>query len=600
MRPGILSIQYDHRRKNHHPKSTHSSQSITDTPIVVAAIQVQRNPQPMAVGILHPDLCICKDNDHDDETQASTYGPGSRGVGVHIIHCYGDDLWRNQHSQLDARYHPTYASSSSVSRVHDTTSRSILFTNAIGGGALYEDGNYGNVGFLDGQKVVSIIPKNDNHGDSEGITTTAAMAVADDDDDDESWKDVLENETGGISTGRFESAEDAQKHTNDTTITESPTQTNAAETSEPTETEIPPSQDEILHDAVCRALVSLHLKRDFPMAMSTFYAQHVLNSRREGETIQLKQTRYKRFGPYVAEQVERGLFTVDGTQNDALSILKGYDPRHPDLKEYQRERKESSTEKTDTSQKRMVIADLYCVPNHFISKLRLDPDVVKAVNASSVERRNTGMLTLKEVRAILESYIVRENMVDPNQPAKILLDGPLTDVLYKAKKSTTPDFIFPTTLLRGDLLKQWVDLQEPAYALVELPGNVVLKLGRGKAPLVQIIVTRRQSRKFETRVLGVELYGIDPNSFAKDVAHRFACSSSVTPSESKSGLDEILFQGNLADELEALLLSDDSLTDHGGAKNSPYRLPKNGVEVILRKGVPARKNQSKKKTSKKQ
>jgi translation initiation factor 2D len=462
----------------------------------------------------------------------------------------------------------------------------------MGGGSPYEDGNYGNVGFLDGQRVVPIIPKNNIDDDDD----------ADDDDggNDESREDVLDEETGGIST--IESSlkeEDAQIRTIYKEIAETTTVTDAAETSEPNETEMSPSQDDILHDAVCRALVSLHLKSDFPMAVSTFYAQHVLNSRREGETIQLKQTRYKKFGPYVAEQVERGLLIVDGTQNDPLAILKGYDPRHPDLKEHQRERKESKTQSTDTSQKRMVIADLYCVPNHFIAKLRLDRDDVKAVNASSVERRNTGMLTLKEVRAILESYVARENLIDPIQPAKILLDGPLTDVLYKAKKNTMPDFIFPTTLLRGDLLKQWVDLQEPAYALVELPGNVVLKLSRGKAPVVQIIVTRRQSRKFETRVIGVELYGIDPNSFAKDVAHRFACSSSVSPSESKSGSDEILFQGNLADELEAMLVSDESLTDHGGAKNSPYCLPKNGVEVILRKGVPARKNQSKKKTAKK-
>jgi translation initiation factor 1 (eIF-1/SUI1) len=109
-------------------------------------------------------------------------------------------------------------------------------------------------------------------------------------------------------------------------------------------------------------------------------------------------------------------------------------------------------------------------------------------------------------------------------------------------------------------------------------------------------VTKRQSKKFITFCRGVEDYNVDPKELAKEVSRRFACSSSILDehnTDGRAGLKkdrvELEFQGNLVDELEAFLVGDASLTDHGGAKGSPYALPKNSIRVVLRKGVPARK-----------
>ena len=110
-----------------------------------------------------------------------------------------------------------------------------------------------------------------------------------------------------------------------------------------------------------------------------------------------------------------------------------------------------------------------------------------------------------------------------------------------------------------------------------------------------IEVTRRQSNKFVTTVRGLEVFGVDPSALAKDVGQRFACASSVVPPPPRTSgggggaTTQVQFQGNLASELEALLLGDESLTNHGGAKGSTYHLPKNSITVVLRKGVPARK-----------
>jgi translation initiation factor 2D len=234
--------------------------------------------------------------------------------------------------------------------------------------------------------------------------------------------------------------------------------------------------------------------------------------------------------------------------------------------------------------------------------MRLDPDVVKATDATSTERRGTGMLTQKEMRSILDEYVAKEALIHPTRPDQIQLNGPLTDALYKKKKqggltgaaggaAASPA---PAVLSRQDVVALWQTKMEAAFCLVETPGNRIVQLGRGKAPTVQVEVVMRQSKKFITRVRGLEAFGIDPVQFSKDVAHRFACSASVDDEADgraalRKGHAELVFQGNLADEMEALLLSDESLTSHGGAKGSDYYLPKNSIEVTLRKGVPPRK-----------
>lgn len=93
----------------------------------------------------------------------------------------------------------------------------------------------------------------------------------------------------------------------------------------------------------------------------------------------------------------------------------------------------------------------------------------------------------------------------------------------------------------------------------------------------------------------MEDFGIPAADLQRQIAHRFACSASLEEDphqKLKKGHFELILQGNLVDEVEALLLGDESLTDHGGAKDSPYRIPKNAIEVVLRKGVPARKGRA--------
>jgi translation initiation factor 2D len=191
---------------------------------------------------------------------------------------------------------------------------------------------------------------------------------------------------------------------------------------------------------------------------------------------------------------------------------------------------------------------------------------------------------------MLEDYVDREELVSPSRRDTVNLDGPLTDVLYRKMNSAAPE-----SILRKDLAKLWAAKMSSAYALVEMPGSNILELKRGHPPKVEIEVQMRQNKKYVTRVRGLEDYAIDPVNFSKDVARRFACSGTVETDPAaagraalKKGRVEVVFQGNLVEELEALLM-DENLTSHGGAKGSDYCIPKNVIDVTLRKGVPGRK-----------
>jgi translation initiation factor 2D len=502
--------------------------------MLAVAVTVNGNSQPLAVGLLAQDLM------KDFMTNVKT-----SGVGVTIVTAYGDDLWKNQ------------------------LPPSLVDLNSL---SLFDGGHYGNAGFVNGKFVVPI----ESPGTDDGTDDCDSQASVEENDEE---KRAEETDADVASNG-----DSHEKHDTDDENGEEAQDDQA-------------SPDDILHAAVCKALSMLQpgKKKVLPMRMATFYAQHVIPNRPEGTSIELKRTKYKKFSAYVAEQVENGLLFVgvsqEGTRKDPMGMLINFDVRHSAIQDFIELRKASEASKLpDAKDKRLVLTDLYCIPHHFQALLRLDSDAMKASNATSDERRGTGMLTLKEIRSILDDYIDRENLVDPSNRNMIVVDGPLKDALYKQKKQSDNVTSIPTHIPRKDIITAWTAKMESAFALVVVPGNKVIRIGRGQAPCVTIEVSRRQSNIFVTEVRGYEEFGLDAETLCHEISQRFACAAKIitTQSTTKRATTELLIQGNLAQELEALLTGDASKTKHGGAKNSPYCLPKNSIQKVLRKGVPAK------------
>jgi translation initiation factor 2D len=582
----------------------------------MVAICVKGNPQPFAVG-------VCKidpngNHSNSNNTPVLLYGPNTKGVGVEIWNCYGDDIWKSSYTQEQRKC---------------THSR-----NGMGGGnAPYDNGHYGNIGFIDGKYIVPIINTTSLLQPTR-TTVSGESDNEDEDDDDEDDDDDEQVSTTGKDTQIDEkmnlvahTSNQSTTRTTETTPVEDNRNANHAVQILNDGDEATTSPDTILHHAVCQALVNLKNK-DLPMIVGTFYTQHVLPNRPIGTMIDLKATTYKKFGTYLKEQVKNELLSVGpdpaikvSSKNnpDPMALLKSYNKKHPDLVGMTKVDPPSSssfstgggrTTFSGTDKNRptkLVMVKLHIIPTHWIALLRLDTDDVLATDATSVERRGTGMLTTPEVRAILDTYIEREDLTNRETvpPGFVLLDGPLTDALYGKKKqqqqdstTTAPIPPPPDRLSRKDIVPLFTSKLLAAYALVEMPGSTITKLARGHPPPVEIEVTRRQTNKYVTRVRGLEEYGIDPNYLSRDMSKRLAVSSTIEtdPTEngraalSKKGYVEIVFGANIVDELEALLTGDESISNHGGVKDtSDYvTIPKDVIHVTLRKGVPARKKKS--------
>ena len=669
MRAGMIRI---HRGSSQRPWSSSSSTS-TSSNVVVVAVCIQGNPQPCAVGWLHPELAAWYhtttttiQQQQQQKHPPRPFGPGTKGVGVEIITAYGDDVWKQQYQEMQSN-DPGWPSPGPGPP-----------------GLLLDDGHYGNAGFQHGQYVVPLTSRSepgssssfssstpnmrrtlgqtaietgattinhdhDNHGNDNGCTQkedAGSVSKEEEEEEDDGGGDGTANNNGPSSTPLVPMDSDGpadqernepdrktdQGHDGNGDAGNDNNNNNKTDTDTVAEQQPTVSPDQVLHQAVCKALSQLYTKREnLPMKVARFYAEFVLPNRPSGTTVELKQTRYKKLSVYLAEQMELGLVTLgpadkpstavaatkgkknnnnlknannnnnnnNNNSSDPLAMLLDYNKHHPDVRAYiqQAEEDPAAASLSSGATKRLVVVNLFLIPHHFTKFLRLDPDAVKAVNASSDERKNTGMLTLQEMREILDEYIRREELVDPQRPSMIQLDGPLTDALFKSKAQNAAPL--PQSLSRKDLTTAWQAKMEPAFAIVQVPGNTIVQMGRGKAPKVLIEVIKRQQKKFVTRLRGLEEYGVNAIAFSKQVTQRFACSATVLNSSEaladgrpalKKGHCELVFQGNWVDELEALLVGDETLSSHGGAKGSPYQLPKNAMEVILRKGVPARKN----------
>ena len=109
----------------------------------LVTISIIGNPQPAAIGFVDRSLfreyCYPKNGGNRGEYDASAYvGVGTKGIGVTIVNCYGDDLWK-------------LGLPTATKQVEEGGS-----LNPLTGGA-YDNGNYGNAGFVDGKYVYRII-----------------------------------------------------------------------------------------------------------------------------------------------------------------------------------------------------------------------------------------------------------------------------------------------------------------------------------------------------------------------------------------------------------------------------------------------------------
>jgi len=557
-----------------------SSNSLSAGRIAVS-VRVASNPQPFAVGLLHPDLI-----------DGGNGGIGGGGAGVQIISCFGDDWTRIMVREL--------------SELGDDGG---LGRTGCGGsvfGGSYHDDSYGNVGFVnggkDGRYVLGLSRVTDEDdsveaSDSEEGTRTSTRSC-----DDAAAADI-EEAVVSLTVGDEQEQEDLRPALLQRREDGEPSSSSSKEEEEEEEEDPVQVQSDLLLECFQRAIVSLSSSL-LPMPVSSFYANHVLKARPAGTTIDIKRSRWRKFSPFLAEQAALGIVIVKDNHTIA-SVNKG----HISLKNARKQRRAEVEAAGGTiamsTKTKTAIVSLYIIPPRIASSLALPDDLVLTEDAKAPERRGTGFLTKPEVRDCLEHYIARESLDDETGAAEIRLDATLCDLLYgrsKKERAAARDNRgdYPTRVNRKDAHEVFLKKLDCAHALVEMPGSRVVKLERGAPPKIIIDVTTLRGRRNKnvTFVRHLEEYEINPVSFANDVSKRFATSATIDEDPKHNGREalkkknyvEIGFQGNIGEELQVLLTGGaEGRSGHGGAKGGSYKVPKNVIDLRLEKRVSARR-----------
>lgn len=451
----------------------------------VVAVSVRHNIQPFAIGFL------------TKGTDSNNIGPDTKGIGVEIITCYGDEIYRSQIDPTKRNQELMVGEGSQMS--------------AIGGGC-FDHGHYGNVGFVDGKIVYGLIRHGQEHGSEDDNIELDDNQYG----EQEENGDAIEEQTNNIEF-TSDNADNDNKQNNSLESAMSTVkldEENEVETTETVTNEANPEED--LMYAFHRALVYMS-KSDFPISTSVFYSQHLLKARKEGSYIDLKGTRWKKLGAFLTEQAERGVISIGPSKDgkDPFAFIKSIDRSHIDLRVARKDKVKSAENgeldqvSTKNTKKKMALVDLYVIPQQIANVLRLDEDDVKAENAKSDTRKSTGYLTAHECREILNKYLAKNSLIDEFDPEMTQLDGPLCDALYrKTKRELSLEGMakseYEESVTRKDLNSKWLEKLDKAYAIVSMPGNTIVSMRRGSPPKIHIEVSKRQGNKLVTIVRGME------------------------------------------------------------------------------------------------
>ena len=107
--------------------------------------------------------------------------------------------------------------------------------------------------------------------------------------------------------------------------------------------------------------------------------------------------------------------------------------------------------------------------------------------------------------------------------AMVLLDATLCDALYKGaiKKGER----YPTEVHKREVGPAFLARMQAHHMVTRGSDSAIRK---GAARPIQILTERRQGNKKVTRVSGLEIFLLQPDSISSELQKKFACSTSVT------------------------------------------------------------------------
>lgn len=278
--------------------------------------------------------------------------------------------------------------------------------------------------------------------------------------------------------------------------------------------------DGINHDELLQIAFLTALKRDgkslpLPLLTSTFYRRHVLPA--SEQPIDLKKTSHKKLSKFLSEMAANRFITVKEEQKGIEKITQ-VNLSHPDLVDFIPKR----IQKDETSEKKnnlfvTEMTELYLVTNE------------TAKFFASFNIANGDGLESSQIKKMLKEYVCNNKLQSPINPRIIQLNEMLCSLSHRDLNGSIPF---------EELLS--IILSKMTHSFEMRSKNDIKST---KNQTIQMSLATRSGNKKVTLVSNLEAFGIRLNEFEKACKLGVAASTTVTKLPYQKG-EQLLVQGN--------------------------------------------------------
>lgn len=179
--------------------------------------------------------------------------------------------------------------------------------------------------------------------------------------------------------------------------------------------------------------------------------------------------------------------------------------------------------------------------NLFRPKEALSP-IFEASNASV-----KALYLPTELRQIIASYIESEDLISDKNKRLVNLNPILANAVFDGNSSLDREVVAKGSVPRDALIDRILQACSPFWVILRNnETRETVKAKSGNAPKIQITLETRSGNKIATKLSGVEVFHINPQSLAEELQKACASSTSVGQlmgSSPKNPVQEIMVQG---------------------------------------------------------
>lgn len=278
--------------------------------------------------------------------------------------------------------------------------------------------------------------------------------------------------------------------------------------------------DEINHDELLQAAFLTALKRDgkslqLPLLTSTFYRRHVLPA--SEQPIDLKKTSHKKLSKFLLEMASSRFITVKEEQKGIEKITQ-VNLNHPDLLDFIPKPMKDNNAETKNNLFVKEMTELYLVTD------------ATARFFASFNVANGDGLESSQIKKMLKEYVCNNKLQSPLNPRIIRINETLCTLCNRELNASVP----------FEELLSYI-MSKMTHSFEMRSKNEVTK--SSKNPTIQMSLATRSGNKKVTLVSNLEAYGIRLNEFEKACKLGVAASTTVTKLPYQKG-EQLLVQGN--------------------------------------------------------